>query len=46
MVESLACNECLHMRLNLLEALSPQIHMSEEKRLAVLKPLESILEFS
>jgi len=48
-----ACNECPHMRLNslekvmvALERLSPQIHMSEEKRLAALKPLERMLEFS
>ena len=39
------------MRLNLLEkmvrvleTLSPQIYMSEEKRLAALKPLERMLE--
>ena len=48
-----ACNECPHMRLNslekvmvALERLSPQIYMSEEKRLAALKPLERMLEFS
>lgn len=48
-----ACNECPHMRLNtlekmvnVLETLSPQIHMSEEKRLAALKPLERMLELS
>jgi quinolinate synthase len=48
-----ACNECPHMRLNslekvlsALETLSPQIHMSEEKRLAALKPLERMLELS
>tara|TARA_B110000438_G_scaffold69583_1_gene69856 strand:- start:946 stop:1344 length:399 start_codon:yes stop_codon:yes gene_type:complete len=48
-----ACNECPHMRLNTLEkmvnaleTLSPQIHMSEEKRLAALKPLERMLELS
>ncbi len=48
-----ACNECPHMRLNTLEkmvtaleTLSPQIYMSEDKRLAALKPLERMLEFS
>ncbi|MBC8312218.1 MAG: quinolinate synthase NadA [Candidatus Marinimicrobia bacterium] len=48
-----ACNECPHMRLNTLEkmvnaleTLSPQIQMSEEKRLAALKPLERMLELS
>ena len=48
-----ACNECPHMRLNTLEkmvnaleTLSPQIHMSEDKRLAALKPLEKMLELS
>jgi quinolinate synthase len=41
------------MRLNLLEKmvsileiLSPQIYMSEEKRLAALNPLERMLELS
>ena len=48
-----ACNECPHMRLNTLEkmvnaleTLSPEIHMSEDKRLAALKPLERMLELS
>ncbi len=48
-----ACNECPHMRLNTLEkmvaaleTLTPQIHMSESKRLAALKPLERMLELS
>lgn len=48
-----ACNECPHMRLNTLEkmvnaleTLSPQIYMSEDKRLAALKPLERMLELS
>ena len=48
-----ACNECPHMRLNTLEkmvkaleTLSPQIQMTEEKRLAALKPLERMLELS
>ena len=48
-----ACNECPHMRLNTLEKmvnalemLSPQIYMTEDKRLAALKPLERMLELS
>jgi quinolinate synthase len=36
----------LEKMVNALETLSPQIHMSEEKRLAALKPLERMLELS
>ena len=36
----------LEKRVNALETLSPQIYMSEDKRLAALKPLERVLELS
>ena len=36
----------LEKRVNALETLSPQIYMSEDKRLAALKPLERMLELS
>ena len=36
----------LEKMVSALETLSPQIHMSEEKRLAALKPLERMLELS
>jgi quinolinate synthase len=48
-----ACNECPHMRLNTLEKLylamknrSPEITLSEEIRLAALKPIQRMLELS
>ena len=48
-----ACNECPYMRLNTLEKLywamknrTPQIKMSEETRLAALKPIQRMLELS
>lgn len=48
-----ACNECPYMRLNTLEKLyvalrdlTPEIHMSEELRLAALKPIERMLALS
>jgi len=48
-----ACNECPFMRLNTLEKLylslrdlGPEIHMSEELRLAALKPIERMLALS
>ncbi len=48
-----ACNECPFMRLNTLEKLylslrdlAPEIHMSEELRLAALKPIERMLALS
>jgi quinolinate synthase len=48
-----ACNECPYMRLNTLEKLyvalrdlSPQIEMSEELRVAALKPIERMLALS
>jgi len=48
-----ACNECPFMRLNTLEKLylslrdlSPELHMSEELRLAALKPIERMLSLS
>jgi quinolinate synthase len=48
-----ACNECPFMRLNTLEKLyvslrdlSPEIHMSEELRLAAQKPIERMLALS
>ncbi|NEP43067.1 MAG: quinolinate synthase NadA [Okeania sp. SIO2H7] len=50
---SCACNECPHMRLNTLEKLylamknkSPEITMSEEVRIAALRPIERMLEMS
>jgi quinolinate synthase len=51
--ENCACNECPFMRLNTLEKLyvalrdlTPEITMSEELRLAALKPIERMLELS
>jgi quinolinate synthase len=48
-----ACNECPHMRLNTLEKIylamknkSPEITMSEELRLAALRPIQRMLEMS
>ena len=48
-----ACNECPHMRLNTLEKLylamktrSPEITMSEDIRLAALRPMQRMLEMS
>jgi quinolinate synthase len=48
-----ACNECPFMRLNTLEKLylslrdlGPEIHMSEELRLAAQKPIERMLALS
>ncbi|NTW50612.1 MAG: quinolinate synthase NadA [Chlorobiales bacterium] len=48
-----ACNECPHMRLNTLEKLylcmkqrTPEITMSEDLRLAALRPIERMLELS
>jgi len=51
--EACACNECPHMRLNTLEKLylcmknrTPEIAMSEDLRVAALKPIEKMLELS
>lgn len=48
-----ACNECPHMKLNTLEKVylcleyeTPELTMSEELRLAALKPIERMLEIS
>jgi quinolinate synthase len=48
-----ACNECPHMRLNTLEKLylamknrSPEISLSENIRIAALKPIQRMLEMS
>jgi quinolinate synthase len=48
-----ACNECPHMKLNTLEKLylclqyeQPELTMSEELRVAALKPIERMLEIS
>lgn len=48
-----ACNDCPHMKLNTLEKLylcmkyeQPEIIMDEELRLAALKPIERMLEYS
>lgn len=48
-----ACNECPYMRLNTLEKLywamknrTPEITMSEETRLAALRPMQRMLEMS
>jgi quinolinate synthase len=48
-----ACNECPHMRLNTLEKLylamknrAPEINLSEETRLAALRPIQRMLEMS
>jgi quinolinate synthase len=52
-LNSCACNECPHMRLNTLEKLylamknkTPEITMSEEIRLAAFKPIQKMLELS
>jgi quinolinate synthase len=52
-INNCACNECPHMRLNTLEKLylamknkSPEIMMSEELRLAALRPMQRMLEMS
>ncbi|MGB7415819.1 MAG: quinolinate synthase NadA [Thermosynechococcaceae cyanobacterium] len=51
--ENCACNECPYMRLNTLEKLylamrerSPEITLSEEVRVAALKPIQRMLEMS
>jgi quinolinate synthase len=51
--DNCACNECPYMRLNTMEKiylalrdLAPRIEMSEELRLAALKPLERMLALS
>lgn len=48
-----ACNECPHMRLNTLEKLylamknkTPEITLSEDVRIAALKPIQRMLEMS
>jgi quinolinate synthase len=48
-----ACNECPHMRLNTLEKLylamrdrTPEITMTEDVRLAALRPMQRMLEMS
>jgi len=50
---SCACNECPHMRLNTLEKLyyclrdlQPELTMSEDLRVAALKPLQRMLKWS
>jgi quinolinate synthase len=52
-INNCACNECPHMRLNTLEKLylamqnrSPEITMSEDVRLAALRPMQRMLEMS
>jgi quinolinate synthase len=52
-INQCACNECPHMRLNTLEKLylaiknkSPEITMTEEVRLAALRPMQRMLEMS
>lgn len=52
-INSCACNECPHMRLNSLEKLylamknrSPEITLPEEIRLAALQPIQRMLEMS
>ncbi|WP_009632156.1 quinolinate synthase NadA [Synechocystis sp. PCC 7509] len=52
-INNCACNECPYMRLNTLEKLylamknrTPEITMSEEVRLAALKPMQRMLEMS
>lgn len=52
-MNSCACNECPHMRLNTLEKLylamknrAPEIILPEETRLAALRPIERMLEMS
>jgi quinolinate synthase len=52
-INNCACNECPHMRLNTLEKLylamrnrSPEITMTEDVRLAALRPMQRMLEMS
>jgi len=52
-MNSCACNECPYMRLNTLEKLylamkhrQPEVNLSEEIRLAALKPIQRMLELS
>ena len=52
-MNSCACNECPHMRLNTLEKLylsmkykQPEITMSEDIRIAALRPIQRMLELS
>jgi quinolinate synthase len=52
-VNSCACNECPHMRLNTLEKLylamknrTPEINLPEAVRVAALKPIQRMLEMS
>lgn len=52
-INECACNECPHMRLNTLEKLylamkckSPEITMTEEVRLAALRPMQRMLAMS
>jgi len=52
-INNCACNECPYMRLNTIEKLylaminrTPEITMSEEIRLAALKPMQRMLEMS
>ncbi len=52
-INNCACNECPYMRLNTLEKLylamknkTPEITMSEEIRVAALKPIQKMLELS
>lgn len=52
-MNSCACNECPHMRLNTLEKLylsmknrSPEITLSEDIRIAALRPIQRMLEMS
>ncbi|VXD11361.1 Quinolinate synthase A [Planktothrix serta PCC 8927] len=52
-MSSCACNECPHMRLNTLEKLylsmknrTPEITISEEIRIAALRPIQRMLEMS
>jgi quinolinate synthase len=52
-MNSCACNECPHMRLNTLEKLylcmkqrSPEITLPESTRLAALRPIQRMLELS
>jgi quinolinate synthase len=53
MDESCACNQCPYMRLNTLEKLylclrdlTPEVTVSEETRVAALRPIERMLELS
>jgi len=52
-INNCACNECPFMRLNTLEKLywamknrTPEITMSEDIRLAALRPMQRMLEMS